>query len=1134
MQTRNNLPWTSNPLKPNVLRLAVAMAMAGLCLPAAAQQAGSAEDVDDIEEVVVTGSYIRGSPLDAPSPVQVIDRESIEAQGAAVIWDVIRNLEVNSGSDTNVSGSSDASQLTGTAQVNLRNLGGNATLTLINGKRMVPAAAVSSSGGEFVDLNAIPLVMTQRVEVLTDGGSALYGSDAVAGVVNVIMRTDFEGVELYGDVQAIYEAGDLFDKTFSAIWGWSSDSGDTHFVLSGEVFDRDKVPVKYANSYQPEYATYNGKVGALSTALVLPGATINPAYIRQDLIDLNIAEDNNSNMVLQDPLCYEVTDVDGNPLYSDNRYSALGRNHATCQEDTSEWSYVAAGTERYSFAGSFTHTFSERAEFYSFFQHSDAETERAGTSLVSSRSLHVYLAPPGAHGGNPLGSQFELGHFAPNIGLTRPTAADIPNAPLARANGGLGTAMQGVGSGVVGWPRTGESDFTYNETTGVQAGLRGEFYAMDRRFNYDVSYSWSSSSIEQEYRALNRQRTELAFQGLGGPDCVPNGRADFDYRAASPFIWGNAIPGTSADLADIFTQETFPGYTLNLNETFALGLTSNNQGQGGCQFFNPFLTSLTNPALANSPELIDWMVEDTFRADKRNKLGVFDAVISGEMFEMRGGTAQFAAGGQYRQRNAKSRAPEINLPGIPNAILGYENGAPSEYGYVTNNLECAQCIFNFDHDRNVKAVFAELSLPFWNNVESQIALRYEDYGGVIGSEVTPKVAMSWRPIETLLLRGSYSKSFRAPNIGVVEESFEAFAASFQDPLRRQEVRAGLLPPTNENARSNSSYTVGAPNPELGNESADTYSVGFQWTPSNGVLDGFSLGADFWRFEVEDRVLPQIPVTALFPERDAFLAASQDPSNYVLNESLSTDAPLRFASCDPNALEAQFGRDSDERLECVVDPRTYEVPGVVRVPGSTTASISQITLMAINGGNIEVDGVDLRAGYSWDTDWGRFRLGLSFTHVRQYAVKDIPGYDLGLQETGRFDAAGTNGDTPIVRSLPDNKGTLTLGWSNGNHRASVINRHIGSFQILGYDNAFENASERTRAFLRPQADSYDTWDVQYGYTHEWGNTALGTTVFTVGVLDLFNADLPYTSLDSYDTSVYDGRGRRVYVRALMQF
>ncbi|MDG1952158.1 MAG: TonB-dependent receptor plug domain-containing protein, partial [Gammaproteobacteria bacterium] len=145
-----------------------------------------------VEEVIVTGSFIKGSPLDAPSPVQVVDRSSIEAQGAAMIWDVIKNLEVNSGSITNP-GSGDNSQVAGSSNVNLRNLGENSTLTLINGKRMVPAAATTRSGGEFVDLNSIPLVMTDRVEVLTDGGSALYGADAMAGVVNVIMRTDFEG-----------------------------------------------------------------------------------------------------------------------------------------------------------------------------------------------------------------------------------------------------------------------------------------------------------------------------------------------------------------------------------------------------------------------------------------------------------------------------------------------------------------------------------------------------------------------------------------------------------------------------------------------------------------------------------------------------------------------------------------------------------------------------------------------------------------------------------------------------------------------------------------------------------------------------------------------------------------------------
>ena len=158
------------------------MASTGLAFPVVAQ-----DDDSGIEEVVVTGSYIRGTPLDAPSPVQVVDRESIEAQGAAVIWDVIKNLEINSGSITNngVGGENNGvtSQLEGTANVNLRNLGENSTLTLINGKRMAPAGATTRSGGEFVDLNSIPLVMTERVEILTDGGSALYGAEDRKSVV---------------------------------------------------------------------------------------------------------------------------------------------------------------------------------------------------------------------------------------------------------------------------------------------------------------------------------------------------------------------------------------------------------------------------------------------------------------------------------------------------------------------------------------------------------------------------------------------------------------------------------------------------------------------------------------------------------------------------------------------------------------------------------------------------------------------------------------------------------------------------------------------------------------------------------------------------------------------------------------
>ncbi len=1113
------------PSRRHSLSLAIMLAGAGLSSPAFTQDGSS-----EIEEVVITGSYIRGTPLDAPSPVTVVDRDSIESQGASVIWDVIRNLEVNSGSDTSVAGSQAGSQLTGTAQVNLRNLGPNSTLTVINGKRVSPVAAVSSSGQEFVDLNTIPLVMTERVEILTDGGSALYGSDAVAGVVNVIMRNDFEGVELYGEANGVAEAGDLFDKTASGIWGWSSDSGDTHFVLAGEYFKRDPVGEQYANFYDPNAGQYNGRVGALGTPLVLPGASLNPDYLRADLTAQNIAEGGSSSPVLQDPLCETLSGPNG-AFYTDNRYSDLGENNANCYESTLDFETVAVGQERSSFAASFTHTFSESAEFYSFANYSDTDTTRnISGGYTSSRSVHLYLPPPGTHSGPAsAATRFsELGSYAPFIGLPAPTAADITNSPLSAANGGPGTAMFG-GTVATGWPRDGRTADTSNQSIMAQAGLRGELYLNDKRYDYDVSYSWSNSSVEQDYLTLNRRNTELALQGLGGPNCTPNGVDNFDFAGNDP-TGGLVWPGLSANFNDI----PFPGYILNLRETVSLALTSNNHGQGGCEFYNPFLTALTDPNLANSPELLDWMTENVKRADKRNKLGVFDAVLSGELFEMAGGTAAFAVGGQYRDRNAKSQAPGINLPGVPDAIVGYDAaGVPNDFTYITNNLECANCIFNFDHDRSVTAAFVELSLPFVENVETQVALRYEDYGGNIGSDISPKVAFSWRPVDELLLRGSFSQSFRAPNIGVLYEAFEASSTSIQDPISNQAVRAGLLPPTIENGERESSFTLGAANPNLGNENSDTYSLGFQWTPA-GVLDGFSLGVDAYMFEVENRVLPQQPIAALEPELEAFAAAAADTNNYILNESIRPDAANPYESCDPNALEAQYGRDSAERLECVVDPRLYKVSGVQRLAGDTAADLVTIVLPAINGGTIEQTGFDLRAAYSWDNDWGRFRISADYTHVHEYNVGDVPGFDNGLQETGRTDAAGTSGDAPVVRSLPDNKGNITFSWNRDNHRVTLINRHIGSYEVLDYQDRLTSTSPALLPYLQPKVESYDTWDVQYAYTHNWGNSDLGSTIFTVGLIDALNEDLPMYRFQTYDSTVFDGRGRRWYARARWLF
>lgn len=310
-----------------------AIILASLSLQVAAQQ-----NEAEIEEVIITGSYIRGTPLDAPSPVTTVDRASIEAQGAAQIWDVIKNLEINSGSFTN-EGAGEGAALSGTANVNLRNLGENSTLTLVNGRRQVSAATTTRSGGEFVDINTIPLVMVERVEVLTDGGSALYGSDAVAGVVNVIMRTEFEGLELYGDVQALDAATSQQDRTGSIIWGWGDDKN--HFVLSAEKFERDPVLVEYGNFYD-ENVEYTGVVGGVASNITQTmanpafGSRPNTAFYNNAITARNIAEGGSSQLVLTDPLCDDLAAGDGRAFFTGTRTDQRGANSGSCREFTED------------------------------------------------------------------------------------------------------------------------------------------------------------------------------------------------------------------------------------------------------------------------------------------------------------------------------------------------------------------------------------------------------------------------------------------------------------------------------------------------------------------------------------------------------------------------------------------------------------------------------------------------------------------------------------------------------------------------------------------------------------------------------------------------------------------------------
>jgi len=191
---------------------------------------------EEIEELVVTVSYIKGTPEDAALPIDVLTRGDLEDVGDPSINELIRNLNVSSSSlaETNQFDTRGAQAAEGVSTVNLRGLGPARTLVLINSKRHVATETIG------VDISAIPSLAIGRIEILKDGAAATYGSDAIGGVVNFITRKNFEGLELRGSFQDIEDSDG--DSSIGAIWGKSFDN--VHIAISGEYNERSELQIK--------------------------------------------------------------------------------------------------------------------------------------------------------------------------------------------------------------------------------------------------------------------------------------------------------------------------------------------------------------------------------------------------------------------------------------------------------------------------------------------------------------------------------------------------------------------------------------------------------------------------------------------------------------------------------------------------------------------------------------------------------------------------------------------------------------------------------------------------------------------------------------------------------------------------
>ncbi len=222
----------SNNQLTKAIRLALVFGAAATAGVASNANAVEEAQVEEVERIQVTGSRIKRSDMETASPVTVIDASAIAASGVTSIDGILQSMTSVGGAMTNP-GINNGSG--GNASVNLRGLGSNRTLVLVNGRRMIASGTGAAS---TVDLNTIPVSMIQRVEVLKDGASAVYGTDAVSGVVNVILKKDYEGAEL--NVQIAQSGEDDADETnLDFTIGASNDKGN--IVFGAQYTDRGEA-----------------------------------------------------------------------------------------------------------------------------------------------------------------------------------------------------------------------------------------------------------------------------------------------------------------------------------------------------------------------------------------------------------------------------------------------------------------------------------------------------------------------------------------------------------------------------------------------------------------------------------------------------------------------------------------------------------------------------------------------------------------------------------------------------------------------------------------------------------------------------------------------------------------------------
>ncbi|MGE0830735.1 MAG: TonB-dependent receptor plug domain-containing protein, partial [Hyphomonadaceae bacterium] len=746
----------------------------------------------ETDEIVVTGSHIRGTPEDAALPVDVFRREELAAVGNPTMLELTRNMGASAGinSESNQYGSNYSE---GLGNVNLRGLGPGRTLVLINGQRQAMAgfALVEFGSQQFVDTNAIPVAAIGRVEVLKDGAAATYGSDAVAGVVNFITRSDFEGFEIGGSAK-LMDSDAFRDATMDTdayiTYGFQGDRAS--WVTTFSFVNREQMQFTNVDWALRNFAdSANGNAGLWSgitnpgtwtavTSPYTPGGQLGYPNLSDYPTDRPVTTGAGA-FAIMDPGCGSYNGGPG------GEYGPLPVG-TVCRFNSVAFANMVEDEQRSSLFSEFNLDMGGGVDL-----HLEALWAATDTGYNTTPSYPPPIQPFQFVPYDSPAVQDLIDLLTTN-GTTLPAGA--ASWDEVYQNGAVFNGrMFGPGTGQPGLNCCNDGGRDH-ETLRLAGGLTGSWDNLFGGTDWSLNLSWSRSESSGYTEDILTDRARLALLGLGGPDCDP--------ETGTPGV-GNC-------------------YWLN---TFSSGHLQHVLDPNGT---NPNYVAHPN---TNTEVLSRWMMGQS-GLTAANELAVAEAVFSGDTgINLAGGTIAWAAGAQVRHETySLDPFPLNNLQLNPCNDLGSD-----ACGTAAGAFQFTVGYNPIEDSRTVYAVFGELSVPITDTLDMQLAARFEQYPGDTGSTFDPKVQLRWQAADFLALRASAQTTFRAPTINQLSD-----VSAAQQPF----VGTTFIP----------FDTFG--NPDLQPESAFNYNIGaiLDFDGIGGSNVSFNAMIDYWNFELTDPIV----------------------------------------------------------------------------------------------------------------------------------------------------------------------------------------------------------------------------------------------------------------------------------------